>query len=181
MSLSKPLAALAAALVLLLVAAPSASAAGACSAAHAKPSKASKRALVRATLCVLNAHRARTGDLRPLRLSPRLSRAARRHSRAMARRNFFSHDSLSGASFLDRIRRTGYLRDARSWSVGENIAYGGGPRSTPASISRAWMNSPGHRANILSRSFRAIGIGIAVGTPGGGGGGTYVTDFGRRS
>ena len=181
MSFSKPLAALAAALVVLLVAAPSASAAGACSAAHASPAgKASKRALVRATLCVLNAHRARN-DLRPLRLNRRLSRAARRHSRAMARRNFFSHDSLSGASFVDRIRRTGYLTGARSWSVGENIAYGTGGRSTPASISRAWMNSPGHRANILSRSFNRIGIGIARGTPGGGGGGTYTTDFGRRS
>jgi uncharacterized protein YkwD len=179
MSLSKPLAALAALLVLLLVAAPSASAAGACSAAHAKPSKASKRALVRATLCVLNSHRARNG-LRPFRLSPKLSRAARRHSRAMARRNFFSHDSLGGASFVDRIRSTGYLRGVRSWSVGENIAYGSGRRSTPASIGRAWMNSAGHRANILSRSYRAIGIGIAAGTPGGGGGGTYTTDFGRR-
>jgi uncharacterized protein YkwD len=181
MSFSRPLAALAAALVLLLVAAPSASAAGACSAAHASPSgKASKRALVRATLCVLNAHRTRN-NLRPLRLNRRLSRAARRHSRAMARRNFFSHDSLGGASFVDRIRRAGYLRGARSWSVGENIAYGTGGRSTPVSISRAWMNSPGHRANILSRSFSAIGIGIARGTPGGGGGGTYTTDFGRRS
>jgi uncharacterized protein YkwD len=180
MSFSKPLAALAAVLVLLLVAAPSASAAGACSAANANPSTASKRALVRGTLCVLNSHRARN-QLRPLRLSRRLSRAARRHSRAMARRNFFSHDSLGGASFVDRIRRTGYLRRARSWSVGENIAYGTGSRSTPASISRAWMNSPGHRANILSRSFKAVGIGIARGTPGGGGGGTYTTDFGRRS
>jgi uncharacterized protein YkwD len=180
MSFSKPLAAVAAVLVLVLVAAPSASAAGACSAANARPAKASKRTLVRATLCVLNAHRARN-DLRPLRLNRRLSRAALRHSRAMARRNFFSHDSLSGASFLDRIRRTGYLRGARSWSVGENIAYGGGRRGTPAAISRAWMNSHGHRANILSRSFRVIGIGIAVGIPGGRGGGTYTTDFGRRS
>jgi uncharacterized protein YkwD len=180
MSVAKPLAALAALLVLLLVAAPSASAAGACSAAHASPSKASKRALVRATLCVLNAQRVRH-NLRPMRLNRRLSAAARRHSRAMARQRFFSHDSLSGASFVDRIRRTGYLRGARSWSVGENIAYGSGTRGTPMAISRAWMNSPGHRANILSRSFHAIGIGIAIGTPTGGSGGIYTTDFGRRS
>jgi uncharacterized protein YkwD len=180
MSFAKPLAVLAALLVLLLVAAPSASAAGACSAAHASPSKASKRALVRATLCVLNAHRSRH-HLRPLRLNRRLSAAARGHSRAMAQRSFFSHTSLNGASFVTRIRRSGYLRGARSWAVGENIAYGSGRRGTPAAIGRAWMNSPGHRANILSRSFRAVGIGIAVGTPGGGGGGTYTTDFGRRS
>jgi uncharacterized protein YkwD len=43
------------------------------------------------------------------------------------------------------------------------------------------MNSPGHRANILSSSFRAIGIGIALGTPGSGRGATYTTDFGKRS
>jgi uncharacterized protein YkwD len=167
------------ALTVFLVAAPAASAAGACSAANASVKTASKRALVRATLCRLNAERSRYG-LRPLRLNRRLSAAARAHSRAMARRHFFSHNSLSGASFLDRIRGTGYLRGARSWSVGENIAYGSGRLSTPRSIERAWMNSPGHRANILSRSFRSIGIGIAAGTPSGGGGATYTTDFGRR-
>jgi uncharacterized protein YkwD len=140
---------------------------------------ASKRALVRATLCELNVQRVRRG-LRPLRLNRHLSDAARAHSAAMARRHFFSHNSLNGASFVDRIRRTGYLRRARTWTVGENIAYGSGRLSTPRSIGRAWMNSAGHRANILSRSFRAIGIGIAAGTPNGGGGATYTTDFGRR-
>jgi uncharacterized protein YkwD len=179
MVLFKPLAALAAVVVLLLVAAPAASAAGACGAANASASQASKRALVRATLCVLNAQRARH-NLRPLRLNRKLSRAARRHSRAMARRRFFSHTSPGGASFLDRIRRTGYLQRARSWSVGENIAYGTGRRSSPNAIGRAWMNSPPHRGNILSRSFRSIGIGIATGTPISHGGGTYTTDFGRR-
>jgi uncharacterized protein YkwD len=141
---------------------------------------ATTRALVRATLCVLNAHRARH-DLGALRLNRKLSTAARRHSRAMVREHFFSHDSPNGASFVDRIRATGYLEGAQSWSVGENIAYGSGRRSTPRSIGRAWMNSPGHRANILSTSFREIGIGIAAGTPVGGGGATYTTDFGHRS
>ena len=169
-----------AALAVLLVAVPNASAAGACSAANATASQASKSALVHATLCVLNAERARH-RLRPLRLNRKLSRAAQRHSRAMARRRFFSHTSPGGASFVDRIRSTGYLSGARSWTVGENIAYGSGSRSTPRSIGRAWMNSPPHRANILSSSYRAIGIGIASGTPSGGGGGTYTTDFGRRS
>jgi uncharacterized protein YkwD len=169
-----------AALAVLLFAVPNAFAAGACSAANVTAAKASKRALVRATLCVLNAERARH-RLRPLRLNRRLSRAAQRHSSAMARQRFFSHTSLSGASFVDRIRSTGYLSGARSWSVGENIAYGSGSRSTPRSIGSAWMHSPPHRANILSGSYRSIGIGIAIGTPRGGGGGTYTTDFGRRS
>src|SRR5918997_3867513 len=176
----KPAAALATALVALLIVAPTASAAGACGAANASASQVSKRALVGATLCVLNTERARHG-LRPLRLRRRLSLAARRHSRAMAQHRFFSHDSLSGASFVDRIRRTGYLSGARSWRVGENIAYGTGTRSSARSIGRAWLTSPPHRANILSRSFRAIGIGVARGTPAGGDGATYTTDFGRRS
>ena len=169
-----------AAIAVLLVSAPSASAAGACSAANASASQASKRALVRATLCVLNHARARH-NLRPLRLNRKLSRAARRHSRAMARHRFFSHTSLGGASFIHRIRSTGYLSGAHSWYVGENIAYGSRSRSSPRSIGTAWMNSAPHRANILNSSFRQIGIGLAYGTPVGGGGATYTTDFGRRS
>jgi uncharacterized protein YkwD len=179
MGSSRPAVAVAAALTLLLVAAPSASAAGACDAANASANKASKRALARATLCVLNAERKRH-NLRPLRLNRKLSAAARRHSRAMARKRFFSHTSPSGATFVDRIRRTGYLSGARSWAIGENIAYGSGSRSTPRAIGTAWMNSPPHRANILSSSFSSIGVGIASGTPRGGGGATYTTDFGRR-
>src|SRR3989337_1669908 len=107
MRLSKYVAALTAVLG-VLGAAPSASAAGACQAANASVSQVSKRALVRATLCVVNSQRTRN-NLAPLRLNRQLSEAAQRHSRAMARRRFFSHTSLSGASFVDRIRSTGYL------------------------------------------------------------------------
>jgi uncharacterized protein YkwD len=180
MSFSKSAAGVVVALAILLVGVPSASASGSCSAANASASQAGKRALVRATLCVLNAKRARH-DLRPLRLNRKLSIAARRHSRAMVRRKFFSHDSVGGASFVDRIRSTGYLSGARSWYVGENIAYGSGNRSSPRSIGSAWMDSPPHRENILSPSFREIGIGLALGTPVGRGGATYTTDFGQRS
>jgi uncharacterized protein YkwD len=178
MAFSKPAAGIVAALAVLLLSAPSASAA--CSGANASASQVPKRTLVRATLCVLNAERTRR-DLRPLRLSDKLSTAARNHSRAMVRQKFFSHDSLDGRSFVDRIRSTGYLSGASSWAVGENIAYGSGSRSSARSIGSAWMNSPPHRANILSKSFREIGIGLALGTPVGSGGATYTTDFGQRS
>ena len=167
---------LAAALIVLLA---SASAAAACPGAGATPKTATTRTLVHATLCVLNAKRA-AHHLRPLRLNAKLGTAARRHSRAMVRQRFLSHTSPNGDTFVDRIRAAGYLDGARSWTAGENIAYGSGSRSTPRSIGRAWMNSPGHRANILSRSFRSIGIGIAPGTPIGLAGATYTTDFGRR-
>jgi len=179
MRFTRPLLAVVAILAALLVAAPAASAARGCQSANASVKKASNRALVRATLCVLNAQRSRY-DLRPLRLSRKLSKAARRHSRAMARRRFFSHTSPNGTDFVERIRRSGYLSGARSWSVGENIAWGSGDRSTVRAIGDAWMDSPPHRANILSSSYRAIGIGIALGTPVGGPGATYTTDFGRR-
>jgi uncharacterized protein YkwD len=179
MSFSKRTGGVVALLAVFLFGVLSASASAACSSADATASQASKRTLVRATLCVLNAQRARR-HLPSLSLNSKLSTAARVHSVAMVRGKFFSHDSADGSSFVDRIRSTGYLSGASSWSVGENIAYGSGDRSSPRSIGRAWMNSPPHRANILSRSFREIGIGVAYGTPVGGGA-TYTTDFGKRS
>jgi uncharacterized protein YkwD len=161
-------------------ASPSPAAARACDSAGAVPAKKGQRAAVRATLCKLNAARERHG-LKPLKLNRRLSRAARRHSRDMVRRDYFAHDSPDGATVVGRIRRSGYLRGARSWTVGENLAWGTGRRSTPRAITKGWMNSAGHRANILSRSFRDIGIGVALGAPGvTGRAATYTTDFGSR-
>jgi uncharacterized protein YkwD len=175
------------ALVLAVVAgsvfaAPPALAEQACPAADATPANATKRQIVRATLCELNRERAHHG-LRGLKLNKRLARAARRHAQDMARRNYFSHDTLGGGSFVDRIRREGYLKGARTWTVGENLAWGSHGHSRPVMIMRMWMNSPGHRANILSASFREIGIGVAYDAPvvdGGNPAGTYATDFGSR-
>jgi uncharacterized protein YkwD len=153
-----------------------------CLHAGAQAGQVSRRALARATLCLLNKQR-HLRHLKGLKMSKRLGRAARGHSVEMARVHYFSHDSLSGASFLDRIRRSGYLHLARRWSVGENIAWGTGGLSTPRSIVRAWMHSPGHRANILQRSFRNIGIGISFGAPvriAARSAATYTTDFGMR-
>ena len=143
--------------------------------------RAERFPLVRATLCVLNAERDRHG-LRPLRLHRRLSVAARRHAQDMAAKNYFDHTSLDGSSFVDRIRRAGYMRGARRWAVAENIAWGSGGQATPRAIGRAWMKSPGHRANLLSSSYREIGVGVAPGAPmsGVGSGATYATDFGSR-
>jgi uncharacterized protein YkwD len=157
-------------------------AASACGGASATANRASTPELVRSTLCLLNAQRRRYG-LRRLRLSSRLSRAARAHSREMVLRDYFSHSSLSGATFLDRIRRTGYLRGAFSWMVAENIGWGAGSSSSPGRTVRAWMHSPGHRRNILTGRFVHVGIGIARGAPARAGGrpaATYTTDFGFR-
>lgn len=158
-----------------------ASAQAPCPMASATPAQVEREPVVDATLCLINQERDQRG-LAPLRDSPRLSDAAQAHAKDMARRNYFSHTSLSGASFVDRIRRTGYLQNVRSWQAAENIAWGTGKLASPKAIVRSWMNSPGHRANILSASLREIGIGVAKDAPieNAGPGGTYATDFGTR-
>ncbi|HYP48869.1 MAG TPA: CAP domain-containing protein [Thermoleophilaceae bacterium] len=166
-----------------LALAPSAQAANACQSGSATPSSAGKAELVRATVCLLNAERSRHG-LAKLRLSAELSRIGERHAIDMARRNYFSHNSLNGKTFADRIRGAGYLRSARRWSIGENLAWGSGARATPSSIMRAWMKSPTHRANVLRKTYVEVGIGVAFDAPVRGvtaqPAGTYASEFGAR-
>ena len=179
------LALLAFACALVLAASPAASAGTrACASTKATPAQVDTQQLAASTLCLLNAQRARYG-VRPLRMSAQLSEAARRHAADMERRHYFSHVSLDGTDFVKRIRRTGYLRRAGSWYVGENLAWGAGPnRSSPRGIVAAWMNSPPHRHNILEARFREIGIGVVVGAPRRNvfslPAGTYATSFGSR-
>ncbi len=129
------------------------------------------------TLCLLNRTRAAHG-LGALRADAQLIRAAQGHSDDMVANRYFQHESRDGSGFGQRIRAAGWTRDRRSYTLGENIAYGAGPDATPRAIVWAWMHSAGHRANILDPHFRLIGIGIAVGTPDGDGGATYSADFG---
>lgn len=79
-----------------------------------------------------------------------------------------------------RIEDTAYARGARSWALAENLAWGAGSAASPAEIVDTWMGSAAHRANILDAGLRDVGLGIATGTPHGGRGATYVTDFGAR-
>ena len=155
-----------------------------CRGANHAPSHGHAKQARHAVLCLLNRQRAHHG-LRPLRSNTRLRRAAAGHSVSMSRHNYFDHTSPTGSTMTSRIRSTGYTRRARRWSIGENIAWGSGGLATPRQIVRAWMRSPGHRANILNGGFREIGIGIALGTPvrlsAASSGATYTTDFGRRS
>jgi uncharacterized protein YkwD len=159
------------------VAAPAAAGAAGCSGADSDPAAMTPSAGHRATLCLLNQQR-RSHGLRAFKLDGKLGRAASGHARDMVARRYFGHTSKSGASFSTRIKRSGWTRSRRSYTIGENIGWGGGSLATPRAMVRAWMRSSGHRANILSRSFRMIGIGIASGAPTGGAGATYATDFG---
>ena len=159
-----------------------AAAAPVCTGADADPAAVPVAQLRATTLCLINRERTERG-LHALDEHRRLDRSATRYSRAMARRDFFSHVSPGGSTMLARIRRAGYLSGVRGYTVGENLAWGAGSLATPAQTVRGWMNSPGHRANILSGRFRELGVGVAVGAPvrGLGRGATYTQNFGRRS
>ncbi len=99
-----------------------------------------------------NQERARAG-LPPLISDASLNAAALGHSRDMADHNFFDHTGSDGSSACGRMAAAGY---SPIWTCGENIAAG---YTTPEQVVAAWMNSPGHRANILNPSYHHIGVG----------------------
>ncbi|MEU9338294.1 CAP domain-containing protein [Streptomyces sp. NPDC048290] len=112
-----------------------------------------------------NRERVRAG-LRPLTPDTLLAAAAQAHSADMVARDFYAHTAPDGGKPWDRAAAAG----SRHRSIGENIACG--QRSAPEVVT-GWMNSPGHRANILKPDFTHIGIGFA----GGGRSGTYWTQL----
>ena len=154
----------------------------ACANADTVPAAGNLSKVRRATLCLLNEERTGRG-LGKLRANRPLRLVATRYARTMAAQNFFAHVSPSGSTFVERIKRSSYLKGADGYDLGENLAWGGGPLSTPKRIVDSWMNSPGHRANILNGKFRHLGVGVVVGVPvaGSAAGATYVNEFGARS
>ena len=164
----------------LCLAAP-AQASAECANANAKPTSENLAEIRSSVLCLLNEQRTSRG-LRRLRANAKLRAAAERHSANMNQKDFFDHVSPAGSTPLERVKAAGYLAGADSWAVGENIAWGEQRLSTPAEIMQSWMESPSHKANILNRRFRHVGIGVAVGAPidGAAGGATYTTAFGKR-
>ena len=132
-----------------------------------------------ATLCLLNVRRADAG-LRPLSSSRTLDRAALAHSEDMGERRFFAHDTPDGVEPAERIVAAGYPRNGVT--VGENLASGVETAGTPEEIVDGWMDSPGHRANILRPQFREICIDLAYEPPRPVSGrvAVYTTNFGGR-
>ena len=102
---------------------------------------------------LVNAELAKAG-LPALKLNWQLSRVARYKSADMANKGYFSHNSPTYGTPFKMMENFGL----RFSAAGENIAYG---QRTPAEVMRDWMNSPGHRNNIMSRSFTEIGVGLA--------------------
>ena len=94
---------------------------------------------------------------KPLKWKDSLARAAEFHAEDMAKRDYFSHDSKDGTSWAKRVQRFLARRD-RCIALAENVAYG---QDTAAEVVRQWIESPGHRRNILDKSMRYIGVGFA--------------------
>lgn len=103
-----------------------------------------------------------------LRVDDRLTAAARAHSTDMVEKGFFSHTSSDGSDFVARATRAGY-----TGASAENIAYG---YPTAQEVVTGWMNSAGHRANILNCKSVAVGVGLVVKADGTA---YWTQDFGR--
>jgi uncharacterized protein YkwD len=135
-----------------------------------------------ALLCVIGAERGTRG-LATIRESAQLTLAAQRHADDMVARAFFAHVTPGGTTLAERVLATGYINNRRTWALGEAIAWAQDPLDTATQLVRAWLNSPPHRAILLDRSFRDVGIGLTPGLTDGsaGAGATAVLDFGFRS
>ena len=133
-------------------------------AAQAASLSQSERSLLGAVNDVRAAH-----NLRPLKVDAKLLAAARAYSATMIQQDVFTH-----GAFMERLTRSG----ARGPAFGENLAWGTGPYASARNIVRMWMDSPGHRANLLRPGWRRVGIGARIGNFLGYPGATVVTaDF----
>ncbi|MFL6202626.1 MAG: CAP domain-containing protein [Thermoanaerobaculia bacterium] len=123
-------------------------------------------------LATVNARREAVGAA-PLVLDPRLNEAAQKHAQDMLARSYYDHRNLEGLQPRARVTQTGY----RPVLVAENIARG---HTTVEEAMDAWMQSRGHRGNLLNAAFTEMGVGCAVGRNAAGYTVLWVQDFGRR-
>lgn len=130
------------------------------------PAKSSEQALQDEINRLINVERGKNG-CSALTVNAQLTQAARDHSAWMAQTGTFSHTGSGGSSFVDRAKAAGYAQPSA-----ENIAYG---YRTASEVVNGWMNSSGHRANIVNCKSKTVGVGVVLkadGTP------YYTQDFG---
>ena len=124
--------------------------------------------------------------LRTLTVRPRLQNAGSGHANNLAKHGVFTHDWSNGTPFAKWIGWYWPGPGYTSWSAGENLAWGAPGLGVRKTVS-LWMHSPGHRANLLSKTWNRVGVSVVhvtdpVGTFAPYSGATIVTaDFGRRS
>jgi uncharacterized protein YkwD len=127
------------------------------------PTRVTAVSLAEQVVALANADRASLAGCDPLVIDQRLVTVAQAHSDDMAANDYFSHTSLDGTTFGQRLSAAGYS------GGGENIAQG---QQSPAEVHEAWMGSDGHRENILNCGFSTVGVGVETSTW------TWTQDFG---
>ncbi|BAZ14034.1 SCP-like extracellular [Calothrix sp. NIES-4071] len=115
-------------------------------------SEANNGAFEQQVLELTNQERVKSG-LAPLKANAELNYAADEYAELMSQNRYFSHTGPDGSKPWDRAASVGF----EAQTMGENIAAG---QKTPQDVVQAWMNSPGHRANILNPSFTQLGVGF---------------------
>jgi uncharacterized protein YkwD len=169
----------------IILAAPARSLAGApaCRGSALAPVRSDLRELARATLCLVNDVRA-THHLHRLHANTHLGSAAANALALMIQDDYFADVGPGGQTPLSLIVGSGYVHAGETIQWGQNLAWGSGPKSTPASIVNAWMHSPPHRAIILDPTFADAGAAATPAVPpvmgGGVAGATYAIEFALR-
>jgi uncharacterized protein YkwD len=156
-----------------------------CAGANLFPTLANAATAAAATLCLIDQIRA-VYHLCPLRTNHELQTAAGAQAYDMVSQDYFSHVSPSGQTPTTRVAATRYPAHSRRVSTAQNIGWGTGHYATPASMVAAWMQSPPHRAIILTSEYRDAGVGVAIPVPSvveeeGQSGATYAVEFGMRA
>lgn len=155
----------------------------ACPGADVRPSGANAATVEQATLCLVNQIRA-AHRLGALRSNEQLVGVADSQVSTMVRWNYFADVRPSGQTPLSLVVGTSYPVHAADVAVGQNIAWGTSRYSSPRHIVREWMNSPPHRAIILTSEYRDAGVAVAPELPdvlkAGRRGATYAMEFGVR-
>jgi len=154
-----------------------------CPGANLRPSAADSAAVDAATACLINSARV-AYRLRPLHVNRYLEGVATGQVGGMVRWNYFADVRPSGQTPGKLIASTRYAVRAASLSTGQNIGWATGAYSTPANMVATWMDSPPHRAVILTGDFHDIGVGVAPTLPSvlqqGRLGAIYAVEFGAR-
>jgi uncharacterized protein YkwD len=147
-----------------------------CKNASMLPSKKKAKLVTKALLCVMNEQR-KLAKLKPLKLSKKLGKAAVAHTKAMISGKFFAHQGPKEKALAARLKKAKYRGAA-----GENIGAGAGAFASPVQMVNGWMHSSLHKANLLSRQWKTVGIGFVAGFPLSATqpSATFTTDFGVR-
>lgn len=135
-----------------------------CPNADARPDDISVTDYAASLVCLVNEQRA-DWDRSPLDLQRNLARAAGWHAADMVQDDYFAHTAPDGQTYADRLDQANFIPNSDRWRAAENLAAGDGADGTPASIVDGWMQSKGHRINLLDPTYTMVGIGVARGWP----------------